>query len=184
MRRNYYQLLGISAKATSEEVKKAYRVKAKASHPDVNPRPGAAEEFVLIAEAFEILYDPDKRAIYDLRLNRDRRPPRTGATASQQQKAYEAWVRQARAQAQANARMNYDDFKRKSKLERAELEIYHYLQYFVIGLMALIAVFMLLLPVFAMIKGRWWMIFFAIPLAPISFKLLDECRKGFKSLKS
>lgn len=189
MRRNYYDLLGISPKATAEEVKKAYRSKAKTSHPDVNPKPGAAEEFVLIAEAFEILSDPSKRAVYDNRLRRDRIPPtrpgnsRSAAQARQQQR-YEAWVRQARAQAQANARMSYEDFKKRSKLEQAELEVYHYMQYLLIGVVFFIAVMLLAFPFIAMIRFRWWLIFLSLPIAPVSFKLIAECRKGFKILNS
>ena len=88
MRRNYYDLLGVSAQASAEEVQKAYRKKAKASHPDVNPKPGAAEEFVQIAEAFEILSDPQKRAVYDSKLRRDRIPPtRPAQHVNSQQRA-------------------------------------------------------------------------------------------------
>jgi len=66
-KRDYYEALGISREASQEEIKKAYRLKAKELHPDKNPssRKQAEEEFKRIAEAYEVLADPDKRQQYD-----------------------------------------------------------------------------------------------------------------------
>lgn len=65
-REDYYQILGIKRDAKPEEIKKAYRRLARKYHPDVNPGDKAAEErFKLITEAYDILSDPKKRAIYD-----------------------------------------------------------------------------------------------------------------------
>ncbi|KAF9064179.1 hypothetical protein BDP27DRAFT_1333955 [Rhodocollybia butyracea] len=61
-----YELLGVSPRATEEEIKKAYRKKARDIHPDKNPNdPNAATKFQEMAAAYEILNDPDSRAIYD-----------------------------------------------------------------------------------------------------------------------
>ncbi len=66
MKKDYYEILGISRTATAAEIKKAYRKKAIEYHPDKNPGDKAAEEkFKEAAEAYEILSDPDKRARYD-----------------------------------------------------------------------------------------------------------------------
>lgn len=67
MKRDYYEVLGISKNATQEEIKQAYRRLALQYHPDRNPGNKEAEEkFKEAAEAYEILRDPDKRRIYDL----------------------------------------------------------------------------------------------------------------------
>jgi curved DNA-binding protein len=64
--RNYYEILGITKNASSEEIKKAYRMLARQYHPDRNPGNKAAEEkFKDINEAYEILSDTTKRAQYD-----------------------------------------------------------------------------------------------------------------------
>ena len=63
---DYYATLGIGRKAKEAEIKKAYRKLARKNHPDVNPGDKAAEErFKKIQEAYEVLSDPKKRAIYD-----------------------------------------------------------------------------------------------------------------------
>ncbi|WP_297868359.1 molecular chaperone DnaJ [uncultured Flavobacterium sp.] len=66
MKKDFYEILGITKSATPEEIKKAYRKKAIEFHPDKNPGNKEAEEnFKLAAEAYEVLSDPDKKARYD-----------------------------------------------------------------------------------------------------------------------
>ncbi len=65
-KRDYYEVLGVSKNATNDEIKKAYRKKAIANHPDKNPGDKAAEErFKEATEAYEVLSDAKKRQTYD-----------------------------------------------------------------------------------------------------------------------
>ncbi|MCD6344246.1 MAG: molecular chaperone DnaJ [Anaerolineae bacterium] len=63
--KNYYSVLDVPKTASQEEIKKAYRRLARQYHPDVNHDPDAEERFKEINEAYEILSDPQKRAMFD-----------------------------------------------------------------------------------------------------------------------
>ena len=66
MKKDFYEILGISKGADAAEIKKAYRKSAIKYHPDKNPGDKEAEEnFKLAAEAYEVLSDPQKKANYD-----------------------------------------------------------------------------------------------------------------------
>ncbi len=66
MKADYYELLGIDKNATADEIKKAYRKKALQYHPDRNPGDKEAErKFKEISEAYEVLGDEQKKAMYD-----------------------------------------------------------------------------------------------------------------------
>ena len=66
MRRDAYELLGVPRGSDEKQVKKAFRQLARELHPDVNRHdPEAEEKFKQAAEAYEVLTDPDRRAVYD-----------------------------------------------------------------------------------------------------------------------
>jgi curved DNA-binding protein len=77
--RDYYQTLGVARDAPADDIKKAYRKLARKYHPDVSKEKGAEEKFKEVAEAYEVLKDPEKRAAYDqmgfYQPGQDFRPP-------------------------------------------------------------------------------------------------------------
>jgi len=62
---DYYAALGVERGASADEIKKAYRRLAQKFHPDVSKEPEAEARFKEIAEAYQTLKDPEKRAAYD-----------------------------------------------------------------------------------------------------------------------
>ncbi len=63
---DYYADLGVARDASPEDIKRAYRRKARQLHPDVNPGPEVEEEFKKVSQAYDVLSDADKRRSYDM----------------------------------------------------------------------------------------------------------------------
>ena len=63
--KDYYAILGLARGASDEDIKKAYRRLARKYHPDVSKEAGAEEKFKEVAEAYQTLKDPEKRAAYE-----------------------------------------------------------------------------------------------------------------------
>src|SRR5215475_5221426 len=63
---DYYELLGVSKKASAKDIRTAFRKLARKYHPDLNPGDKAAEEkFKQLQEAYDVLSDSKKRQMYD-----------------------------------------------------------------------------------------------------------------------
>ncbi|MCW5776685.1 MAG: DnaJ domain-containing protein [Phycisphaeraceae bacterium] len=63
--RDYYEVLGVSRGASADEIRRAYRAKARQFHPDVNKAPDAAERFAELQQAYDVLSDDKRRGLYD-----------------------------------------------------------------------------------------------------------------------
>ncbi len=64
-KQDYYEILGVSKDASKAEIKKSYRKLALKYHPDKNKDAGSEEKFKEISEAYAVLYDDEKRKLYD-----------------------------------------------------------------------------------------------------------------------
>ncbi len=65
MTTDYYEILGVDKNASKDDIKSAFRNKARTLHPDVNKAPDAEEKFKELGKAYETLMDDNKRATYD-----------------------------------------------------------------------------------------------------------------------
>ncbi|HEX2899387.1 MAG TPA: DnaJ domain-containing protein [Bacteroidia bacterium] len=192
MSKTYYDILGLKATASQDEIKRAYRKKAMESHPDVNPSPGAADAFVQVNEAYAILSNTNKRQVYNQKLrdqaarsagqNYAQATQSTQSAQSARDQAYAQWVQQARAQAKADASKNYQDFK-NSKFERTEASVFLYLQFLIVAVFMLLASLLLLAPFAAMFYVNWKMVFTGVVLVPVAFRMYDEGWRGMKAVK-
>lgn len=80
---NYYRVLGVAQNADSNEIKKAYRAKARKFHPDLNTTEGSDQLFMVIQEAYEVLSDSDKRKEYNKTLTKSK-PKKTKESNNKQ----------------------------------------------------------------------------------------------------
>src|SRR6201986_992971 len=89
MAHDFYEVLGVSRDAEPDAIQRAYRRLARQNHPDVNKSAGSEERFKEIAEAYDVLSDPELRRRYDAFGEDFRRvPPDTDPAAWRQARTY------------------------------------------------------------------------------------------------
>ncbi len=110
MSTNYYDLLEIPRTATVQQIRKAYRSKAKVYHPDVNMQSNAHMHFLILTQAYETLMDPNKRHIYDMAL----------ISNSEHLLTYEQWKEIEKRKQKEDEEIAYADFlKRKEAFQQS-----------------------------------------------------------------
>ncbi len=97
---NYYEILGISQNATTQEIRKAYASKIKTYTNERYP-----QEFQLIREAYETLMDPDLRSEYDEYIN-----PTVRTTDRSYQNSYESSTNGSQANAEKSTESSSGNF--------------------------------------------------------------------------
>jgi len=117
---DFYKILEIQRTASVEEIKRAYRAKAKIVHPDVNNSPKANEIFLVINEAYETLIDDNKRYLYDIKLNYI---DSTKADAERKKQYYGSSIKN---DTYSNTNLNYDweSYKKMAK-EKTDEDYYN-----------------------------------------------------------
>lgn len=178
MSSNYYNLLGIPPNSSQEVIKKAYRKKAKALHPDRNKSPNAHEDFLKVSEAYEYLSNPWKPV-----------QPTTTPRPSQAQRQTAAQERAARS-----AQMKYKEFINSDayKLDQAGLIIWNHVR-FVFSIFFLIGVPILS---FSIADNFWYALIACVIIQVVFFEVwihlftekqnlnLEQFKKSLKILSS
>ena len=110
----YYEILGLAPGASLEEIKHAYREKAKLYHPDLNKSPDAQERFIEINEAYEFLLHLNTHAPLSGAARRSRSTRRRYYRQPAADELFRRWMeeerRKARARAAEAARKRYEEF--------------------------------------------------------------------------
>lgn len=96
LRYDHYQVLGVPRNATPDRIKRAFRERAKRYHPDRSDSPAAASLFQLVHAAYTELIDPDRRQVYDERLQFYRKPQDTEIPPQYRPAGYRGPVRKTR----------------------------------------------------------------------------------------
>ena len=110
----YYDVLGVSPKATQAEIKSAYYKLSKIHHPDINKKAGAKSMFTQISEAYETLGNNKKRRMYDQGIYSRNEPPDDDGDYTQQFREREGFgsPRQAPPTGRTS-QYNFDEFYRR-----------------------------------------------------------------------
>jgi hypothetical protein len=144
---SFYEILEVPQTASQEDIRKAYRKKAKLWHPDVNKSPDAHTQFQLLNKAYETLVDQNKRWVYDQRSATMHPPyyqqhtpynnhPRYGHGFGFRYgygyayhnddplDTYRQWAKMRKEQAQQEARIKYEEFLKNRELFRNSILYY------------------------------------------------------------
>jgi len=137
MSSEYYHILEIAESCKISEIKKAYRLKAKQYHPDINKSPDAHDKFIKLTEAYEFLLALKEGRVYDHKRKKYAYTHRTMEDIIRQWQQEER--KRARARAQYYARARYEHFKR-SKIYKSTLLLDSITDFIYLGIAMLLPV--------------------------------------------
>ena len=171
-----YALLDITANASDEEVKRAFRRKAKIYHPDVNNSRYAQEKFVKIQQAYELLIDKEKRFAYDQKRTATKNP----------YDKYESWLNAQKEKQEKAEKRKYQDFiRRKEDLRRSKLYYpYKIALHFVSIFLSGICLSVLLFCAIAIIKFHVLLFFFLLPFICVAAFVLKYTIDSYRTYRA
>jgi curved DNA-binding protein CbpA len=161
---NHYDLLGIPKSATKQQIRKAYRTKAKEFHPDVNLTSTAHLHFLLLKQAYETLMDANMRHLYDMAL----------ISNSEQLLTYAQWKEIERRKIEEREIATHEVFlnRREQFQQSAYLKPAKMLLYIAPVFTYLLAISMLLSCFWVMWKYHFIFVFLFLPFISLSIFLL------------
>ncbi|NRA13501.1 MAG: DnaJ domain-containing protein [Crocinitomicaceae bacterium] len=109
---NYYEILGLRESASSDEIKKAYRILAKKFHPDLNKEEDATEKFIALEEAYSCLSKNDSKTAYDILLKYKRNKISRPTVERKYRNDVNRRTAPGRKNANYHSRMNYKQYQR------------------------------------------------------------------------
>lgn len=147
---DYYKILEVSRDATLDEIKQAYRAKAKLVHPDVNDSPKAHELFTIVNEAYDVLSDKRKRLLHDVKLNY---ADATKAEAVKKRQYYGNSTKNTNTQAPFN--YNWKDYqpREKTDFDYFKRSPFIYNMFFISGMF--VGFIIIFTALFGTMKGYW-----------------------------
>jgi hypothetical protein len=173
---SYYKILDVQENASDDEIRKAYRRKAKLFHPDVNRSPDAHSNFVMLTTAYEILINKTKRQRYDYKKNNAGDPFRS----------YNEWVRVQKVKAEYEARLRYYEFlKKRERFQKNSFLYYRSLAfvYMVTGFCFLIGTFVITICSILIFKEHPMWFFFLLPFICGGIYLIKSTFDWYKDSK-
>jgi curved DNA-binding protein CbpA len=125
--KNYFSILGLPEQATSEDVKRAFRMLAKKWHPDVNKDPAAQRRFIEINEAYEFLIDDIRRVSHAQYWQTDQQA--VDEELERRAAAYQDWYHDFQRQSSSRVNKDYERFSASGifKVAMALSRAYNYI---------------------------------------------------------
>ncbi|MBN8703867.1 MAG: J domain-containing protein [Bacteroidetes bacterium] len=158
--KNYYELLGVTRFSSEDEIKKAFRVKAKLYHPDINKSEEAHQLFLTYSLAYETLSNTKNRYLYDLQLSGGSSNSTNISNEKEQAFHYKYYGKSSKA----NEKFHYDwDSFSKVKQEKQRINIPKWLFVLCIAIMSFAAMFEIMYVLQLVYLEIWpWPAIFAI----------------------
>ena len=172
MFRDYCKVLGIEHDASDMQIKRAFRNKAKETHPEFNSASDAEQQFITVNEAYDILIHHKTRELFEEDLNTYHNP--------EAYPPFKHWIVVARERATVHARLPYKEFTRTKFYQSTHSSPY---MLFVAELLA--SIVLIIIPYFLMVgeQNRIIGVFSLFIALPAGIFMLVNALSGFNSSK-